>query len=110
MREIHRLGVVRFMAPNAEHSGIELRRTGTGGIFCVFGLRPMTGLTGYAGVAPGLFYIQDVAVAGFTDFVASIGNRLGRDLMKSVTPKMAVETKALGYKDSSEAKEKNQAK
>lgn len=108
LREIHWLGVIRFMAPNAEHGGIELRGSGTGGIFGVLGLRSMTGFAGYASVAPGLFHIQDVAVASFTDFVTSVGNRLGRNFLEGITPKMAVETKALRNEDASENKEKKQ--
>ena len=74
----------------------------------MLGLRSMTGLAGDTSVAPGFFHIQDVAVAIFTDFVASIRNRLGRDFLEGVTPKMAVETKALRDKDAPENKEKNQ--
>ena len=72
------------------------------------GLRSMTGLAGYASVAPVFFHIQDVAVASFTDFVASIRNRLGRDFLEGVTPKMAVETKALRDEDAPENKEESQ--
>jgi hypothetical protein len=110
LREIHRLGVVRFMAPNAEHGGIKLRRSGTCGIFRVLGLRSMTGFAGYTGVAPSLFQIQNVSVAGFADFVASIGNRLGRDFLEGVTAKMAVHAKALRDEDASENKEKDETR
>jgi hypothetical protein len=39
--KIHRLGVIRFMAANTEHGGIELRGSGSGGVFRVLGLRAM---------------------------------------------------------------------
>src|SRR6266702_1297875 len=107
LREIHWLGVVRFMAANAEHGGIELRRRGTRRVFCVLRLRSMTGFAGYAGVAPGLFHIQDVAMAGFADIVASVGNRLSCDFLECIAPKMAVAAKAFGDKDASEDKEEN---
>jgi hypothetical protein len=60
-------------------------------------------------VAPGLLHIQDVPVAGFTNFVAGERDRLGRDFLEGVTPKMAVAAKALGDEDAPEDKEKNQA-
>jgi hypothetical protein len=108
--EIHRLGVVRFVAPNAEHGGIELRRRRIRRILCVLHLRSVTGFAGYARVATGLFHIQDLAVAGFADFVASIGNRLGHDFLEGVTPEMAIAAKALGDKAASKDKKENQAR
>lgn len=107
--EIHRLRVVRLMAPNAEHGGIELRGSGTGGIFCVLGLRSMTRFTGHPGMAPCLFQIQNVAVTGFADFVASKGNRLGHDFLQGVAPKVAVLAKALRDENASEHKEEDEA-
>lgn len=98
------------MAPNTEHGGIELRRRGASRIFRVLHLRAMTGFAGYAGVAPGLFQIQDVAVAGFADVVASIRNRLSRDFLEGVAPKMAVLAKALGDEDASENEEEDEAR
>jgi hypothetical protein len=107
--EIHRLGVVRLMAANTEHGGIELLRNGASRIFRVLHLRPMTRFAGHTGMTPSLFQIQDVTVAGFADFVASIGNRLGRDFLEGVTPKVPVKAKALWDEYASENKKEDES-
>jgi hypothetical protein len=107
--KIHWLGMVCFMAPNTEDSGIEFRRYGAGRILRVLHLRAMTGFASYSRMAPGLFQIQNVAVAGFADFVAGKGNRLGHDFLEGVSPKVAVLAKALRDEDASENKEEDEA-
>lgn len=107
--EVHRLGVIRLVASSAEHGGIELRWSDGSGVFRVLHLRAMARFASNPGVTTGLFQIQNVTVAGFADFVASKGNRLGHDLLQSVTPKVAVLAKALRNEDASENKEENEA-
>jgi len=107
LRKIHGLGVIGFVAADAECSDSGQLRLHRGGILGMFLQRPVARFAGDAGVTPGLFHIEDVIVATFAGFMASVRNGLRHDLLQCVSPIVAVFSKAFRHKKAPDNKKED---
>jgi len=99
LRKIHGLRMIGFVAAHAKFRRVQLLWHSACWVLRVIGLWSVAGLASHPRVTAPLLHIQDVGMAGLTDFMARIGNRPGRDFVQRIAPVVAVLAKTLGHKE-----------
>jgi len=96
LRELSRLGRVRFVTLSAERCHIWEFGNQGGRIFGVFGQRTVTGFAADARVLSGFFDIDYIGVAGLASFPSGVYRSSGCDFGQGSPAIVAVLTEALG--------------
>ena len=107
LRESFRLGAVGLVAAGAEDRGVELGRLDRGRVVGVFGLGSVAGFAGDHNVLAQLFLIDDIGVAGFTDFVAGVGDGAGSGFGYGVAAIVSVLAETVGHDGGAEHYERD---
>lgn len=107
--KIFGLGAVGLVATGAEDDRVELGRLDGCGIIRVPGLRAVTSFARNHDMPAQFLLIDDVGMAGFADFVSSVGDGARGSLSDGVRAVMSVLSKTVGHDGGAQEDEGDQS-
>ena len=109
LREIPGLSGVRFVAADAQHSGVEFGRSHRGGIVSVLGERSVAGFAIHVRMLAVFLFVEHIRVTAFAGVVAGVIDGPRRNFGECIPPEVPVFAEALRYQKTPDNQKKEYA-